>query len=140
MIVINPRLSIPLDEVTITASRSSGPGGQHVNKTSTKVTLRFDLEGTRSLTDTQKARIREALGGAVTRSGRIVIHEESHRSQSANRKRAIEKFSSLLARALTLRKKRVPTKASPAQKRKRLEEKRLQSRKKGTRRADPLQE
>ncbi|MBN2078403.1 MAG: aminoacyl-tRNA hydrolase [Spirochaetes bacterium] len=140
MIIINARVSIPEEEITITASRSSGPGGQHVNKTATKVTLRFDLGSTPSLTDSQKRRVREALGRMVSRSDAIVLHEESHRSQSANRKRVIEKFSTLLARALAPRKKRIPTAVSPAQKRKRLEEKRLRSMKKSSRRSDPLQE
>ncbi len=140
MIFVTTRVSIPEEEIRITSSRSSGPGGQHVNKTATKVTLRFDLEGTPSLTDSQKRRVREALGRAVSKSGFIVIHEESHRSQSANRKRVIEKFATLIARALSPRKKRIPTSVSTAQKRKRLEEKRLRSMKKSSRRSDPLQD
>jgi ribosome-associated protein len=140
MIIINSRVSIPVEEIGITASRSSGPGGQHVNKTATKVTLRFDLANTRSLTEPQKRRVREALGRAVSGRGVIVLHEESHRSQLANRKRVIEKFASLLAGAVAPRKKRVPTSVSPAQKRKRLEEKRLLSKKKNSRRSEIPQE
>ena len=140
MIIINTRVSIPEEEVAITASRASGPGGQHVNKTATKVTLRFDLEGSPALTASQKTRIREALGRAVSRSGHIVLHEESHRSQAANRKRLLEKFAALLARSLAPRKKRIATTVSAAQKKKRLEEKRLRSRKKSARREDPLRE
>lgn len=138
MITINSRISIPDDEVVITASRSSGPGGQNVNKVSTKVTLRFSIAGTARLSDEEKARIRSKLGTLITRDGSIVIHEESQRTQGANRKRVIEKFASLMRRALTVPKKRVPTRVSITQKRKRLDDKRIRSRKKRNRRHEEI--
>ncbi len=133
MVRINSRLSIPDDEITITASRSSGPGGQNVNKVSTKVTLRFNVTGSRRLTGEQKNRIREKLKNAITRDGSIVIHEESLRTQAANRKRVLEKFAALMRKALSVPKKRVPTGVSRAQKQKRLEDKKIQSKKKKSR-------
>jgi ribosome-associated protein len=130
MVRINGRISIPEDEITITASRSSGPGGQNVNKVSTKVTLRFNVEASDRLTEEQKSRLREKLKNAMTKDGSIVIHEESQRFQAANRKLVLDKFASLIRKALVVPKKRVPTRVSRAQKEKRLGEKKIQSRKK----------
>jgi ribosome-associated protein len=137
MIRINSSLSIPEDEVVITASRSSGPGGQNVNKVSTKVTLRFGLAGTACMNDAQKERLMKKLKNIINREGFIIIHEETHRSQAANRKRVIEKFAEMLARALVVPKKRVPTRVSRSQKRKRLDDKKIQARKKSDRRRKP---
>ncbi len=134
MAKINGQLSIPDDELIITASRSSGPGGQNVNKVSTRVTLRFSVTGTGSLSGAQKERLREKLKNIINRDGCLVIHEESQRSQAANRRLIIDKFASLLRRALAVPRKRVPTGVSMAQKRKRLEDKKIQSRKKRSRR------
>jgi ribosome-associated protein len=128
MIKINNSLSIPEDELIITASRSSGPGGQNVNKVSTKVTLRFNINKTACITDEQKGRVRSRLKNIINKKGCIVLHEESRRSQAANRMRIIEKFSALMARALVAPKKRVPTVVSRAQKSRRREEKKLHSR------------
>jgi ribosome-associated protein len=130
MMRITGSVSIPEEEVTITAARSSGPGGQNVNKVSTKVTLRFNLEETARLTPAQKARARSKLKNIVNREGCLVLHEETSRSQAANRKRVLEKFSAVLARALAVPKKRVPTKVSRAQKMRRLDEKKKLGRKK----------
>ncbi|MBN1497306.1 MAG: aminoacyl-tRNA hydrolase, partial [Spirochaetes bacterium] len=114
MIRINRSLSIPDDEITITASRSSGPGGQNVNKVATKVTLRFSVAKTPSLTDAQKGLVMERLRNSINRQGTLVIHDESGRSQAANRARVIKKFSALMARSLVVPRKRVPTRASRA--------------------------
>ena len=134
MIKINSNVSIPERDLAFTPSRSSGPGGQNVNKVSTKVTLKFDLEGTSFLTGEQKSRIRQRLKNAINKQGCLVMHEESSRSQAANRKRIIERFADMLARSLITRKKRIPTKLSQAQKGKRREEKRIKTRKKAGRR------
>ena len=130
MIRVTAAVSIPEEEIIITAARSSGPGGQNVNKVSTKVTLHFNLDETTRLTPAQKERARGRLKNIVNRDGFIVLREETSRSQAANRKRVIEKFAAVLARALAVPKKRVPTKVSRAQKMKRLEEKKKQGRKK----------
>jgi ribosome-associated protein len=134
MIKINNSLSIPDDELIITASRSSGPGGQNVNKVSTKMTLRFNINETTYLTNEQKERARSRLKNIINKKGFIVLHEETRRSQAANRIRVIEKFSALMARALMIPKKRVPTVVSQAQKNKRREEKKIRARMKNLRR------
>jgi len=128
MIRINKSLSIPEDELIITASRSSGPGGQNVNKVATKITLRFNINKTICLSDEQKDRIRNRLKNIINKKGCIVLHEEARRSQAANRTRIIDKFSALMERALMIPKKRVPTVVSRAQKKRRLEEKKIHSR------------
>jgi ribosome-associated protein len=134
MIKINNAVEIPEEEITITASRSSGPGGQNVNKVATKVTLRFSISNTTRLSDAQKDRIRKKLKNMINREDCVVMHDETGRSQSANRKRIIEKFAALMARALLVPKKRVPTKVSRSQKEKRLKEKKILSGKKTGRR------
>lgn len=133
MIRITSSISIPEDEIAITASRSSGPGGQNVNKVSTKVTLRFNISETRRLTEEQKSRVRARLKNQIARDGCLVLHDETGRSQAANRKRVIGKFAAIMAKALAVPKKRVPTKASTAQKKKRLDEKKIRGRKKQAR-------
>lgn len=127
MITINKTISIPDDEITITASRSSGPGGQHVNKVATKITLRFNIRKTTCFTDDQKARILKKLKNIINKEGSIVMHEETRRSQAANRTRIIEKFTAMISRSLTVPKKRVPTRVTRAQKNRRLEEKKYRS-------------
>jgi len=134
MIYINKTVSISEVELHITASRSSGPGGQNVNKVSTKVTLHFNLEDSPSLDSEQKKRIHKNLKNIISSEGYIVIHEESHRTQAANRKAVLEKFASLISKALFIPKKRIPTSVSRAQKQKRIEDKKLQGFKKNIRR------
>lgn len=136
MIKINRSLSIPYDEIIITASRSSGPGGQNVNKVATKVTLRFNVTATASLSGAQKDRIRARLKNIINRQGTLVIHDETGRSQAANRERVIAKFAALLAKALVVPRKRVPTKVSRSQKEKRLKEKKIHGLRKISRRRD----
>lgn len=123
-IPIRPGLAIPAEEVSFTASRSSGPGGQHVNVTESRVTLWFDLEGSPSLTEDQKTRIRERLAGRVGKDGRLRITVQSERSQHQNRAAALELFAALLARALAPRRKRRPTRPTRASKERRLDAKR----------------
>jgi ribosome-associated protein len=128
MIEINSRLSIPADELSFSASRAGGPGGQHVNKVSTQVTLRFDLDGSPSLSEAQKRRIRSALATRITREGILRVVCGRRRSQAANRVEATERFAELLRVALRPRKRRVATRVPGAQKRRRLEQKRQRSR------------
>ena len=122
-----------LPELTLTASRSSGPGGQHVNKVSTKVELRFNVMESDLLTAEEKEIIRIKLASKMNLEGEIILVCQSERSQLQNKEKVIEKFYVLLSRALTPVKKRKPTKPSRAAIEKRLEKKRLQSEKKDRR-------
>jgi ribosome-associated protein len=100
MIEINRTLRIPESELTFTASHSSGPGGQNVNKTSTRVTLRFDVLGSLSLGEEQKALLFERLGGRINREGVLQVTSQQFRSQAMNRDNALGRFVSLLRAAL----------------------------------------
>ncbi len=135
MIEIAPGVEIPETELTFSASRSGGPGGQHVNKTSSRIELRFDLDGSPSLTDEQKRRIRAKLGTRVSKDGVLRIVAASSRSQYANRETAVERFQHLLERALQRVKPRVDTRVPAAAKRRRIESKKVRGRLKRNRAA-----
>jgi ribosome-associated protein len=129
-------LEIPLSELSFETARSSGPGGQHVNKTETKVTLVFDLEASATLSSDQKAILRDRLASRISKEGTLRISSQSTRSQLANREDTIDRFTSLLRNALTPRPERKPTRTPKKTKRARLEGKRRQSEKKKLRK-DP---
>jgi ribosome-associated protein len=116
-------IEIPDDELTFTASRSGGPGGQHVNKTASKVTLRFDVSHAPSLPDDVRARLLEALAGRIEADGTVRVVCQASRSQFANRKTAEKRLESLLAAALVPVAPRVATKIPRAEKRRRIESK-----------------
>ncbi len=124
---ILPGLSIPEDEVVFTASRSGGPGGQHVNKVNSRITLRFDVGASRTLSPEQKRRIRSKLSTRISAEGVLRVIARQSRSQSVNRDAAEERFAELIRAALATPKRRVKTKLPPAQRRDRLEEKRHHS-------------
>jgi len=135
MIEITPHLSIPEDELTIKATRSSGPGGQHVNKVSTRIVLEFDVDASPSLTSTQKRRIREHLATRIALDGRLRIRCQRHRSQAANRREVVERFVALLQQALKPRARRVKTRVPRGQRARRLDSKRKRSEQKRQRRS-----
>ncbi len=115
---------IPREELTFTAARSGGPGGQNVNKVSTRVTLRFDVPGSTALTDLQKARIRSRLGTRISGEGVLRVVSQGSRSQARNREAAVARLAALLGDALRVETPRTRTRVPPAQKQRRLEEKR----------------
>ncbi|MEM9728242.1 MAG: alternative ribosome rescue aminoacyl-tRNA hydrolase ArfB, partial [Myxococcota bacterium] len=121
------RVTIPAEDLSWTAERSSGPGGQHVNKVATKVLLRFDLEATRALSRAQKKRLRQFAGRRVAADGAILVRAQAERSQRRNLARARESLRQLVLRALHVPKRRVATKPSRAAKRRRVEAKRRRS-------------
>lgn len=121
---INDRLTIPDAELTFTASTGSGPGGQSVNRVATRITLRFDVDESPSLSATQKRRIHDVLATRISRAGILRVVSSRHRSQLANRKATIARFSELLANALRRRRPRKRRGVPAAQRRRRLEQKR----------------
>jgi ribosome-associated protein len=120
---------LPLSEIELRFSRSSGPGGQHANTSETRVEAVFDVEGSNALTDNQKRRVVAKAGPTL----RAIAQDE--RSQWRNRELAVERLVEQLRRALHVERKRVPTKPSKAAKERRLEEKRRRSDVKRLRRA-----
>ncbi len=134
---VSDDLTIPEEDLTYTFSRSAGPGGQNVNKVSSRVTLWFDLEGSAALSSVQKDRIRERLSTRITRDGRLHVSSQRHRSQSSNREAALMRLGELLREALAEAPSRRPTRPSRRARQARLEEKRHRSRLK-RRRSTPL--
>jgi ribosome-associated protein len=130
MIEIADGLSLPDEEVSFATSRSGGPGGQNVNKLETRVTLRFDLAGSASLSEEQKARLRERLATRITRAGVLHVTAQKHRTQAANREAAQERFAELLREALREETPRRKTKVPRAAKRRRVDEKKRQGQRK----------
>lgn len=134
---INRTLSIPEGEIELSFARSGGPGGQHVNTSSTKVELRFDVRGSQALSSEQKALLQERLASRLTKDGVLVLQSDGHRSQTRNRQAVVERFEGLLRDALRKRPRRRPTRPTNASKERRLEQKRQQSEKKRLRREPP---
>lgn len=133
MLRITDDLMIDPDDLRFEFARSSGPGGQNVNKVETKVRLLFDLRGSRSLNSKQRRRIEERLSTRVTKAGVLHISSQRHRTREANRKATIERFVNLLAEALEEAEPRVRTRVPKAVRKRRLESKRRRSQKKAMR-------
>ena len=121
------------NEFIITASRSSGPGGQNVNKVSTKIDLRFHVLNSVLLSDEEKEIIGQKLSSRINNEGELIIVAQSERSQLQNKEAAIEKFYELIEKALRPVRKRKLTKPSFASTLRRLEHKKLLSKKKANR-------
>ena len=119
--------TIPKSELWFTASRSGGPGGQHVNKVSSKVTLHWDVAGTGVLDEQERARVMEALGSRLTGDGVLQVHSDESRSQHTNREIAQKRLARLVREALVEPTPRRPTAPSRAQKRRRLDNKKRRS-------------
>jgi len=131
---ILPGISIPLAELSFRASRSGGPGGQHVNTSSTRVELWWDAGRSPSLTAEQRALLLDRLGTRLTDDGLLRLVAGATRSQGQNKEETIARFQALLARALTPVKRRKPTRPGRAAKERRLTQKRQQSERKARRR------
>lgn len=124
---ITETLRIPLHEIHWQFSRSSGPGGQHVNRTATQVELLFDVQHSPSLDETQRARLLERLHTSIDSRGVLHLTSQATRSQHRNREDALERFQRLLQQALHVPKARRPTRPSRAAAAERLEAKRRAS-------------
>ena len=126
-------LVIPERELVWAAVRSSGPGGQNVNKVSSKVELRFDFEASSVLSSSVKTRLRALAVNRLDADGRILIVSQVTRNQPQNLEDARQRLAGMIAQALVVPKKRRPTRPSKAAKRRRVENKRVQSQKKQNR-------
>ena len=133
-IVISDHLAIPVAELRFRFSRSSGPGGQNVQRSATRVELLFDVAHSLSLTDDQRQRILQRLAGYIDGEGELRIVSSATRSQLENRADAITRFQMLMAAALRRRKHRLPTRPSAAARERRLTEKKGRAEVKTTRR------
>ena len=128
---IDERLSLPLSEIELRTSRSSGPGGQHANVTASRVEAVFAVEESESLSEAQRSRLLERLGPVVT-----AVAQDA-RGQARNRELALERLAAKIAAGLRVRRKRRPTKPSRASRQRRLERKRRTGDKKRERRKPP---
>jgi ribosome-associated protein len=116
-------LAIPEEALTFTASRSGGPGGQNVNKVSSRVTLEFDVLRSPVLSDEQRGRIFARLASRINKDGILRVVSQRTRSQELNRADTVERFAELLASALRAERPRVPTRIPRPVRQKRLTEK-----------------
>jgi ribosome-associated protein len=127
VVAIADGLAIPIAELRFRFSRSSGPGGQHVNRSETRVELLFDIARSPSLSEEQRARITHRLAGYIDGAGMMHVVSSTTRSQLENRADATARFQALLAAALRPHKRRRPTRPSAAARERRLAEKRERS-------------
>ena len=140
MVTITHTVNIPESEIRLEASRSSGPGGQNVNKVNTRVTLVFDVVGSQVLTEQDKQRIIKKLGSRISRAGQIRVVSQRHRTQERNREAALEKFVTLLQSAFVRSKPRKKTGVPARAIKERLQEKKTRSRIKKLRSKNSIQE
>ena len=131
---IGPELTIPSTELRFETSRSSGPGGQNVNKVESRVALLFDVDASPTLTTDQKGLIRSHLATRMSKAGTLRVVAQKHRSQAANRKEVIARFVRLLEEALAPETPRHVTTIPRAAKKRRLEDKKRRSQLKKKRR------
>ncbi len=119
-LIINARVRIPFSELSFESTRSSGPGGQHVNKNETAVALLFDLGRTSCLNEADRARAQTKLAARINAAGIMRVESKVSRSQLKNRQEAMRRFAQLLRDALLIPKKRIRTKPTRSSVEKRL--------------------
>jgi ribosome-associated protein len=127
MLEITPTLSIDEGELEERFVRSSGPGGQNVNKVSTAVELRFDVERSPSLTEEVRTRLRSLAGSRMTADGVLLIDAREHRTQAANREEARNRLVALIRQATIRPKRRRKTKPTASSKERRIQTKKIRS-------------
>ena len=135
VVAITRSVAVPLAELTFRFTRSGGPGGQHVNKAATQVELVFDVAHSPSLTADEKRRLAAALPSYVSSEGLLRLACQSTRSQRQNREEAVERFRTLLNRALHVAKPRRPTRPTRASQQRRIDAKKRRTATKSHRRS-----
>jgi len=140
MLSINHKIQIPESELEEQFVRSSGPGGQNVNKVATAVQLRFDVDESRHLDDEVKSRLKRTAASRMTDEGVILIEAKRYRTQERNREDARERLAALIRKALRKPKRRKKTKPSRAARQRRLDEKKKRAEKKIYRRKPRLED
>ncbi len=123
MLKINENLSIPLQEISISAIRSRGAGGQNVNKVSSAIHIRFDVRASTAISDKDRERLLKMKDRRLSKDGVIVIKSQRYRSQDKNRSDALERLAEMIRTALVVEKPRKATKPSKKSRQKRLDEK-----------------
>lgn len=136
VLVIDDKVSIPRSELMVQASRSSGAGGQHVNKTASRIEISWNISESRALSDEQRQMLLDRLASRLSSEGSIRVVASEMRSQRRNRERAEVRLADLVRRALTVRKKRKATRRPRSADEARLASKKLHSRKKKERKRD----
>jgi ribosome-associated protein len=136
-LVVDATLTIPRSELSYKATRAGGAGGQHVNTSSTRIELLWDLERSAALSDDVRQRLTAKLASRLTADGFVRVVSSERRSQTQNRIAAEERLVDLVRRALVVPKKRKPTKPSRAAKERRLADKKRNAERKKNRRGDP---
>jgi len=126
-ILINDQLTLPSGELTFTASRSSGPGGQHVNKTDSRIQVRWNLENSTVLSIYQKNLLRRAFRARLTDSGDLLLASDVHRSQRRNREEVCQRLAALIRENIVPPKPRKKTRPTRASKERRLDDKKKRS-------------
>lgn len=124
LVRITDTVSIPMSELGFRFARSSGPGGQHVNRSATQVELLFDVAGSSSLNETQRRRVLRRLKSRIDKESILHLVSQETRSQLRNREEVVERFQVLMREALQIPKRRLPTRATRAARERRLATKR----------------
>jgi ribosome-associated protein len=127
LVAVNDGLWIPRAELTYRATRSGGPGGQHVNTSSTRVELVWDVDASPSVTDEQRALIHAKLANRISGEGTLLLAASDHRSQHQNKEAVTERFAELLREALVVPKKRKKTRVPRGAREARLQDKKRRS-------------
>lgn len=130
------RIKIPVDRLEIRSARSGGPGGQHVNKTESKIEIRFNLDEANWIPPPVRARIRQACANRINIAGDLIISSEKHRSQKQNLAEALLKLEAIIDENWNAPKPRVKTRATRGSKERRLQGKKKQGEKKKFRKVD----
>jgi ribosome-associated protein len=125
---IGRSVDIPENEISYSFSRSGGPGGQKVNKTSTRVTLLFNVDASESLSESERALVKQRLAGRIGKDGVLRVVSQQYRTQTANRREALERFVELMKAALKRERKRKRTRVPETVKEERLRSKKHRSR------------